>query len=94
MHVVSVRRLREFWIQHPDAEAVLRPWYNIARKMRWGAIIDVRKTFAPADFVDPYTVFNIKGNAYRLFVKIEYATQMIFVHCVLTHAEYDKDAWK
>ena len=45
-------------------------------------------------FVDPFTVFNIKGNAYRLVTKIEYRWQMIFVKHLLTHAEYDKGDWK
>jgi hypothetical protein len=46
------------------------------------------------NFVDPYTVFNIKGGAYRLIVKIEYRWQKIFVKHVLTHAEYDRNEWK
>lgn len=47
-----------------------------------------------ADSVDPYTVFNIKGNSYRLIVKIEYRWQIIFVKHLLTHEEYDKGGWK
>jgi mRNA interferase HigB len=43
--------------------------------------------------VGPYTVFNIKGNVYRLIVKIEYRWQMIFVKHLLTHAEYDRKEW-
>ena len=47
-----------------------------------------------ADFVDSYTVFNIKGNSYRLIVKIEYRWQIIFVKQLLTHAEYNRGKWK
>jgi mRNA interferase HigB len=47
-----------------------------------------------SDFVEPYTVFNIRGGNYRLIVKIEYRWQMIFVKHVLTHAEYTKGGWK
>jgi mRNA interferase HigB len=54
----------------------------------------VRKTYAHADFVEPYTVFNIKGNTYRLITVISYRYQRIFIKYVLTHAEYDKDKWK
>jgi mRNA interferase HigB len=39
-------------------------------------------------------VFNIKGGAYRLIVKIEYRWQMIFVKNLLTHAEYEREGWK
>ena len=43
-----------------------------------------------ADFVNPYTVFNIGGNKYRLSVKIEYARQLIFVKTIETHARYSR----
>jgi mRNA interferase HigB len=35
-------------------------------------------------------VFNIKGNYYRLIVKINYAYSVIYIRFVGTHAEYDK----
>ena len=41
-----------------------------------------------------FTVFNIKGNRYRLIVDIIYEHQRIYIKYVLTHAEYDKDKWK
>jgi len=47
-----------------------------------------------ADGVGKYTVFNIKGNAYRLIVEINYRSRRLFLRHVLTHAEYDKGAWK
>lgn len=56
--------------------------------------MEVRQTYPSADFVDPYTVFNIKGNAYRLIVKIEYKWQIVFVKDLLNHADYDKGGWK
>ncbi|MDQ2992869.1 MAG: type II toxin-antitoxin system HigB family toxin [Candidatus Eremiobacteraeota bacterium] len=55
---------------------------------------DVRKTYPHADFVAPHTVFNIKGNTYRLIAIIDYTYRKVFIKHVLTHAEYDRDAWK
>ena len=34
-------------------------------------------------------VFNIKGNDYRLVVKINYPYRMVYMRFVGTHAEYD-----
>lgn len=41
-----------------------------------------------------FTVFNIKGNAYRLITEINYQTGRVFLRYVLTHAEYSKGAWR
>jgi mRNA interferase HigB len=40
------------------------------------------------------TIFNIRGNRYRLIVAIKYEWSMVYVLRFLTHAEYDKDQWK
>jgi mRNA interferase HigB len=75
-------------------EGPVSDWYKVARNARWGSLAEVRKAYPHADFVAPYTVFNLKGNAYRLIVKIEYRWQMIFVKHLLTHLEYNKGDWK
>ena len=94
MRIISRRRLREYWTGHADAEGPLKTWFSIAAKATWRNIVEVQRTYASAEAVGDYTVFNIKGNAYRLIAKIEYRLQIIFIKCVLTHAEYDKDKWK
>ncbi len=40
------------------------------------------------------TIFNLKGNEYRLLTFIHCAAQRIVIMDVLTHAEYDKGKWK
>lgn len=94
MNVVSQRALRDFWEKYPDAEEPLREWYRTCRKAKWRNIIEVRQVYPHADAVGRCTVFNIKGNHYRLIVKIEYFIQAIYVKEVLTHAQYNKENWK
>ncbi len=94
MHVITRRALKDFARAHADAELPLDAWYRVAKAAKWTSIEDVRQTFPHADFVSPTTVFNIKGNAYRLIVIINYQYQRIFIKHVLTHAQYDKDMWK
>jgi mRNA interferase HigB len=94
MRVVSRKKLRDFASRHADAEGPLDIWYRIARSAAWASMADVRATFPHADYVDPYTVFNIKGNTYRLIVKVEYRYQIIFIRSILTHAEYSKGTWR
>jgi len=94
VHVISKSAWRNAVAADPTLEGPLAEWYKIARNAEWRSIVDVRRVYPHADFVDPFTVFNIKGGKYRLIVKIEYRWQTIFVKHVLTHAEYDKGAWK
>jgi mRNA interferase HigB len=57
-------------------------------------LMDVRNTFANADAVDKWTVFNIKGNNYRLIAETNYKYKRLYIRHVLTHAEYDQEKWK
>ncbi len=94
MHVISKKRLREFWGKHPDARTALLSWHRVAQKADWGNFAAVRGVYASADQVGRFTVFNIGGNKYRLVAEINYARRKVFVRHVLTHAAYDAGAWK
>jgi mRNA interferase HigB len=94
MRVISKSAWRDAVAADPSLGGPVSQWYKVASLARWHSLVDVRKVYPHADFVDPYTVFNIKGNIYRLFVKIEYRWQIIFVKHVLTHDEYTRGNWK
>jgi mRNA interferase HigB len=94
MHVISRRILREFCEAHADSCDVLYDWYRVATKAEWKNLVEVQAIYPKAESVGNFTVFNIKGNNYRLIVDIIYETQRIYIKYILTHAEYDKDKWK
>ena len=94
MHVISRKRLREAVERHGDLEAPLDAWYRIAKTAQWKSLADVRKTFSTADAAGKWTLFNIKGNRYRLITEINYAFARIYIRHVLTHTEYDRGSWK
>ncbi|MFO0950227.1 MAG: type II toxin-antitoxin system HigB family toxin [Isosphaeraceae bacterium] len=94
MHVISEKKLREFWSRHPDAEVPLRAWHREAEHSQWSSFQDVRGRFAHASLVGKFTVFNIGGNKYRLIAAVHYNTGRVYVRHVLTHEEYDRDVWK
>lgn len=94
LHVISKSAWRQAIVADHALEKAIAEWHKIARHASWRSLVDVRRVYPHADYVDPYTVFNIKGNTYRLVVKIEYRWQMIFVKHLLTHADYNRGDWK
>ena len=94
MHVISRKKLKEAALRQPELEPALDAWFRIAKKAQWQSLADIRKTFASADSVEKWTIFNVKGNKYRLVVEINYRFRRIYIRHVLTHAQYDQEKWK
>lgn len=89
MHVISLKMLRDFWHKHPEAEQPLRHWHTVAEHSRFTDFADLRRSFGSADYVPPYTVFDVGGNNYRVVVVVRYRDGKMFVRWVMTHREYD-----
>jgi mRNA interferase HigB len=94
MRLISIRNLRADAAQYPDVKRQIDEWYKSIKKAECNNLEDVREIYRDAEAVGNFTVFNIKGNAYRLIVGINYKTQIIYYKYFLTHAEYDKGKWK
>ncbi len=91
MRVIAKKVLREFWAKHPDCEQQLKSWYREAEKSEWKNTHEIKKEYPPASIVgDNRVIFNIKGNNYRLIVKINFHYQMMWIRFIGTHKEYDK----
>ena len=89
--IIAKRTLREFWIEHPDCEQQLKSWYQEAENSTWLNPNDIKKDYPSASILgDNRIVFNIKGNHYRIIIKINYDYQMIWIRFVGTHSAYDK----
>ena len=96
MRVISKKILRECWEKHSDSEEQLTSWFRETSNANWKSPGETKKEYPSASFLgDNRVVFNIKGNRYRLIVRINYDHQMIWVRFVGTHAQYDRiDATK
>ena len=94
MHVITRKRLNEFAEKHPDTIPSLAHWYRLMRKNRFANFVNLRQTFAHADQVGKFTVFNIGGNKARLIAAVHYNRNKVYIRHVLTHKEYDAGKWK
>ena len=89
MHVISIKMLRAFRQKHPEAENVLREWHSVLEQVEFRDFNHVRELFSSADYVPPFTIFDVGGNNYRVVVIVRYKFKKVFVQKVLTHREYD-----
>lgn len=94
MHIITRRRLEDFWQTHPEARSPLEHWFAMMRKTDYASFAALRITFPSADQVHRFTVFNIGGNKFRLIAAIHYNRKKVYVRHVLTHAEYDRAGWR
>jgi mRNA interferase HigB len=91
MKVFSRGTLRNFWIDHPDAETSLIAWYEVFSKNKFSTPNEVIAMFSSARTVgDNKIIFKICGNKYRLIVKFRYKAQFALVRFIGTHNEYDE----
>ena len=94
MHLISIRQLRADADTYPGISQTIEVWYAVVRKAKWEKLEDVKKVYRDAEAVGNFTVFNLRGNKYRLIVGIDYVSQTIYYKYLLTHADYDKNRWK
>lgn len=82
--------MREFWEIHSDCEQQLKSWFRETSKAEWTNPNEIKNEYPSASILnDNRVVFNIKGNKYRLIVKINFEYEMVWIRFIGTHKEYD-----
>lgn len=76
---------------HNDCEQQLKAWFQEASKAKWANPNELKAEYPSASIIgNDRIVFNIKGNSYRLMVKINFDYQVVWIRFIGTHSEYDK----
>jgi len=90
MRIVSKRTLKEFWEKHEDVEQALLSWYKIVKAAKWNNFNEVKQQFRSCKVLgNDRVIFKIKGNKYRLVVKITFRNQSVWIRFVGSHSDYD-----
>ena len=97
MRIIARRTLREFvasrvgYKDHSALSAALNAWYCEVRRARWMNTTDVKRLYATASVVSADRfVFNIKGNAYRPVVAVDFEKSIVWIKWLGTHKNYDR----
>ena len=73
MRVIAKKILRDFWAKHSDSEQQLKSWYQEANNAEWKSPNEIKTKYSSASIINnDRIVFNIKGNNYRLIIKINF----------------------
>lgn len=91
MRILGLPLLEAFKKKHANVRGSLDAWRKEVARATWHTTQDIKKRYPSTDFLaENRVIFNIKGNSYRLVVKVRYQAGMVLVEWVGTHAEYDK----
>lgn len=94
MLVLGRDKLDKFGRKHANSKKALDVWFEEVAHAKWQTPQDIKNRYSSADFLaDNRVIFNIKGNNYRLVIKIRYEHGLAVIEWVGTHAEYDKKSF-
>lgn len=91
MKLVGRNRLDEFCGTHPNVRAWIENWIAEIEAVAWASPNQLRGRYRSASFLGGgVTIFNVKGNSYRLEALVAYKTGTVVVLWLGTHGEYDE----
>jgi mRNA interferase HigB len=97
MRIIARRTLREFVDalagrqDQPAVKAALDAWFDEVKKARWRNTADVKRSYTTASIVTAdRIVFNVKGNAYRLVVAVDFDKAIVWIKWIGSHRDDDR----
>ena len=94
MKIVFTKKVLSAIERYADAKTPIAVLFQMLKDNDYASLEELRKGYSRhVNEVYGYTIFNIKGNQYRLIVIINYKKAIINIKKFLTHAKYDKLNW-
>ncbi len=90
MRVVGRTRLHDFCRRYPDARPSADALLAELEQGKWANPNELKAMYGTASLLGKNrVVFNLRGNRYRVEVKISYELQQVLIVRVGTHEEYN-----
>src|SRR5690606_35187582 len=91
MRVISKKTLREAWEKYNEIEDWLKQWNRVVEKSNWNNVNELKLRFPACSVLNnDILIFNVKGNKFRLAVRVNFKMRAFFIIFIGTHPEYDK----
>lgn len=94
MRVIGEDIIEAFVKEHPMAKKSVEAWLRVIKNNVFRHFADLKGFIRSADYVKPYTIFNISKNKYRLISQVVYGIQAVQVERIIAHKEYDTGKWR
>lgn len=89
--IIGLDRLHSFCERHADCRKWIANWIVDVKNSTWATPQDIKDRYHTASLLaDNVTIFNVRGNDYRLEVQVAFAAHVVVVRWIGTHAEYTK----
>lgn len=93
MKLLGTPLLRNFVEKYSDSRSDVESWTAEIKEIQWATPHALKEKYPKASILkNQNVIFNICGNKYRLWVKINYKGGVVLIKEIGTHKEYDK--WK
>jgi mRNA interferase HigB len=97
MRIIARSTLRSFVASlaghkdQPAVKAALDAWFDEVKKAHWRSTAAIKQSYATASIVTAERiVFNVKGNAYRLVVAVDFEKGIVWIKWIGAHKDYDR----
>ncbi|MDR2233771.1 MAG: type II toxin-antitoxin system HigB family toxin [Tannerella sp.] len=83
--------LNKFAIKHASISNSLQYWIEFVEEADWKSHNEIKRDFPSADYIgNGQYVFNIQGNNFRVVANVVFASGILKIRYIGTHADYDK----
>ena len=83
VHVISFKKLRDYFSKETNAKVALQDWYKRTNKAEWESFADLKNTFNSAD--------NVGNNRYVFNVAIVlFKIKRVYLLWVCNHKDYSR----
>lgn len=90
MDLLGKQILHDFKEKHADSRSKLESWEAEIKDAQWSTPHELKGRYPKASLVkDQQVFFDICGNKYRLWARVNYKNKIVLIKKIGTHKEYD-----
>ena len=88
---MTKKTIEKYCALYKEASSQLKAWFYEVKNAQWENPLEVKVKYRSASIIGGNrVVFNIKGNKYRLVIKVNYQMKVVYIKFFGTHSEYSK----